>query len=565
MYKALLLFITLFILIAPVSANVFVSEPSNEIFTAPAASFTNSQLILSDKNPSQAVLNYLNGKNATIVGDISLSGEKVSADSVSLASKYWTKSDVVVLGTGQDVSAALIAIENNAPLLVVSNTIPDNVNSEIQKLGPKKIIICASPSAIPDSVLDQYSNVQKQRIWNGNDENTLTSIQSGDTKIKAPASLLPVAMTLWKNAGFDIDKNVTVNDKVTLWSSNDITTSIVMNRYVNNNLPVVYITSDNLISENTDKDMLNKIKEAVSGSADLQIDNESPSPGEAPRAIQNAPSGGIAAYIAAADPGSMADLVTGIKKGYLKNDAQKLNGIVYINYGGVNLDNTSYLPRAWDDDYSSVYFAGLYDPSSFLQTAGVGLIQPYTGTSSQDEEINKIASGLIDAAYSDNKGQLDSNYNPTSIANHEINPEKLAYGSQDILAGQKPQMGTLNWLYLTSQYVSGYPVTNTSDEFSGTISGESTYFGVLTIDEYREAGKDVHDYMEANKSVPNSVTVDGKKLSKADTKFLFADLTYNHTSREDMTFPKYIFVNKAYEPFDVIFKFIKSSFYQIFE
>ena len=563
MYKALILFITLFVLVAPASANVFVSEPSNEIITAPAASFTNSQLILSDKNPSQAVLNYMNGKNAIIVGDISLSGEKVAADPVSLSSKYWTKSDVVVLGTGQDVSAALVAIKNNAPLLVVGNTIPDNVNSEIQKLGPKKIIICASPSAIPDSVLDQYSNIQKQRVWNGNDENTLTSIQSGDTKIKAPVSLLPVAMTLWKNAGFDIDKNVTVNDEVTLWSSNDITTSIVMNSYVNNNLPVVFITSDNLVSENTDKDMLNKIKEAISGSADVQIDSNSPSPGEAPRAIQNAPSG-IAAYIAAADPGSMADLIIGIKKGYLKNDAQKLSGIVYINYGGVNLDNTSYLPRAWDDDYSSVYFAGLYNPSSFLQSAGIGLIQPYIGTSSQDEEINKIASGLIDAAYSSNKNQSDSNYNSKLIGNHEINPEKLAYASQNVLTGENPKMGILNWLYQTSQYVSGYPIVDTSGEFSGTVSGESTYFGVLSINEYREAGKDVHDYMEANKSVPDSVTVDGKKLNKADMKFLFAELTYDHTNKENMTFPKYIFMNKSYDPFDIIVKFIKSSFYQIF-
>ncbi len=561
MYKVLILLITLFIIVSPVSASVFVSEPSNEIVTAPAASFTNSQLILSDKNPNQAVLNYLNGKSAVIVGDISLNGEKVSADSVALSSKYWTKSDVVVLGTGQDVSAALVAIKNNAPLLLIGNTVPDNVSKEIQRLGAKKVIICASPLSIPDSILNQYPG--SQRIWNGNDENTLTSIQSGDTKIKAPLSLLPVAMTIWKNADFDVYKNVTVNDKIMLWSSNDITTSIVMNSYANKNLPVIYITSDNMISENTDKDMLNKIKEAVSGSASVEIDNESPNPGEAPRAIQNAP-GGIAAYIAAADPGAMTDLIKGIKNGYLKNDAQKLNGIVYINYGHVNLDNTSYLPRAWDDNYSNVYFAGLYDPSSFLNSAGIGLIQPNIGTSSQDEEINKIASGLIDAAYSYNKVQLNSNYNSGLIGTHKIDPEVLAYGSQNILTGKKPKMGTLNWLYMTSQYVSGYPVLNSSDNFSGNISGESTYFGVLTIDEYREAGKDVHDYMEANKSVPNSVTVDSKKLNKADMKFLFAQLTYDHTSRSNMTFPKIIFMNKAYEPFDVIVKFIKSSFYQIF-
>ena len=563
MHKSLIFIVTFFILAAPVSADVFVSEPSNAIITAPAASYTNNQLIFSDKIPSQAVLNYLNGKNAIVVGDISLNGEKVSADSVSLTSKYWNKSDVVVLGTGQDVSAALVAIKNNAPLLVVGNTIPNNVNQEIQKLSPKTIIICASPSSLPDSVLDQYPNVQKERIWDGNDENTLSSIQSGNQKIKAPVSLLPVAMTLWKNAGFEIGSNVTLNDETTLWSSNDITTSIVMNSYAINNLPVIYITSDNLVSKSADKDMLNEIKDTISGSANVQIDSDSPNPGEAPRSVQNAPSG-IAAYIAAADPGSMADLVVGLKKGYLRSDASKLNGVVYVNYGSVNLDNTSYLPRAWDDNYSSVYFAGLYDPSSFLQNAGIGLIQPYIGTSSQDEEINKIASGLIDAAYSYNKNQLDSNYKSGYIANHEINPEVLAYGSQDVLNDETPEMGTLNWLYLTSEYVSGYPVNTTNDEFSGSISGESTYFGVLSIDEYREAGKEVHDYMDANKTIPDSVDLDGKKLNKADMEYLFAELTYDHTSKENMTFPKYFFMNKSYEPFDIIIKFIKSSFYQIF-
>ncbi|MGB9980598.1 pseudomurein-binding protein [Methanobacterium sp.] len=563
MNKAIMFFITIFILVAPASANVFVSEPSNEIITAPAASFTNSQLILSDKNPSQAVLNYLNGKNVIIVGDISLSGEKIAADSVSLSSKYWTKSDVIVLGTGQDISAALVAIKNNAPLLVVGNTIPDNVNAEIQKLGPKKIIICASPSAIPDSVLDQYSNIEKERLWKGNDGNTLASIQSGNTKIKAPSNLLPVAMTLWKDASFDIDKNVTVNDKVTLWSSNDITTSIVMNSYVNNNLPIIYITCDNLISESKDKDMLNKIKDRISGSANVELDDQSPKPGEAPRSIKNAPDG-IAAYIAAVDPGSIVDLIEGIKKGYLKKYAQTLDGIVFVNYGTLNLDNTSYLPRAWDDNYSNVYFAGLYDPSKFLEIAGVKLIQPNVGTSSQDEEINKIASGLIDAAYSSNANLSNSNYDSNLIGIHDIDPEVVAYGSQSILDGKKPRLGTLKWLYLTSQYVSGYPIQNTSGEFSGNISGESTYFGVLTIEEYREAGKEVSDYMEANKSIPNSVNVDGKKLNKADMKFLFAQLTYDHTSKGNMTFPKYIFLNKSYEPFDIIFKFIKSFFYQIF-
>lgn len=562
MQKALLFFLIIFILLTPVSAKIFICEPSNGIITAPAASYTNSQLIFSDKTPSQAVLNYINGKETIVVGDSSLNGEKVSADSVSF-SKYWTNSDIIVLGTGNDVSSALLAIKNNAPLLVVSNSVPEAVNNEIKRLNPKKIIICAPSSAIPDSALDQYLGIQKERFWKGSDEDTLTQIKGTNTEIKAPKSLLPVAMTLWKNANFDFSEKVTVNDKKTLWSSNDITTSIVMNRYANNDLPVIYIGCDNLVSENDDKEMLNKIKEAISGSADVRIDKESPSPGEAPRIVQNAPEG-IAAYIAAADPGSMSDMIIGIKKGYLKKESSKLDGIVYINYGRLNLENTSFLSRAWDDNYSNEYFAGLSNPSTFLKDAGVGIIQPNVGTKNQDEEINKIASGLIDAAYSSNRSQINSNYNSALIAKHDLSPKILAYGSQDLLNGESPKIGISNWLYYTSQYVGGSPIRNTSERFSDVDIGESTYFGVLTRDEYREAGKKTNEHMKSSKTVPDSINVNGKTLNTADIEYLFAITTHEHTSKKNMTFPKYVFINKASEPFEIINKFVKSSFYQVF-
>ncbi|MGZ7044483.1 MAG: hypothetical protein ACXVHM_07805, partial [Methanobacterium sp.] len=100
------------------------------------------------------------------------------------------------------------------------------------------------------------------------------------------------------------------------------TTGVVMSSDVNNNLPVIYITSDKLVSDLADKEMLNKIKNAIDGSANVIIDEKSPNPGEAPRAILNAP-GGIAAFIAAADPGSINELVYAVKKGYLNDDAQK--------------------------------------------------------------------------------------------------------------------------------------------------------------------------------------------------------------------------------------------------
>jgi len=557
--KTPLLFITLLILLNPVSAKIFVSELSNGIITAPAASYTNGELIFSDKSPSQAVMNYLNGKEAIVVGDISLNGQSISADSSNL-SKFWTNSDIVVLGTGKDTSAALVAIKNNAPLLVIDNRIPDEINKEIQRLKPKKIIICASPSSIPDSVLNRYPNAQ--RYWKGSDKDTIEDVGGNNQKIKAPESLMPVAMTLWKDANFDIGDKVTVDEKTTLWSSNDVTTSIVMNRYANKDLPVIYIACDNMVSEDADKKLLQKVKEVISGSAEVQIDNESPKPGEAPRTVQNAPRG-IAAYIAAADPGSMADMVVGVKKGYLKKDAQKLDGIVYINYGRLNLENTSFLSRAWDDNYSNAYFAGLYHPSSFLNDAGIKMIQPNIGTNSQEEEINKIAAGLIDAAYSYNKAQVNPNYNSESVAKHDINPKFIAYGSQEILNDSEPKMGTSMWLYLTSQYVGGLPVRNTSNKYDESEIEKGKYFGVITRDEYREFGKKTYEYMKINKTVPNSVNVNGKKLNNGDIEYLFAITTEKHTSKENMQFSRYVYMNAAYEPFEIIYKFIRSSFYQL--
>lgn len=332
----------------------------------------------------------------------------------------------------------------------------------------------------------------------------------------------------------------------------------------NNNLPVIYITSDNFISESADKQMLESIKKAVSGSANVIIDDESPKPGEAPRTVQNAP-GGTAAYIAAADPGSMVDLVIGIKKGYLKADAQKLDHIVFINYGRINLENTDYLPRSYDDNYSNPYFAGLYSPSSFLEDAGIDLIQPNVGTSSQQEEINKIASGLIDITHSSNKKHLNSNYNAELIGVHQINPQNIAYASQSVLKDKNPEMGYSKWMYLASQYVSGYPIKNNDLKFSKSSNSEdSTYFGVLTIDEYRNVGKAVSEYMESNKTVPESIKVDGRTLRKPDLEYLFARLTYDHTSKQNMTFPKYIFLNKSNEPFDIIINYLRSLFYQLF-
>ncbi len=116
-------------------------------------------------------------------------------------------------------------------------------------------------------------------------------------------------------------------------------------------------------------------------------------------------------------------------------------------------------------------------------------------------------------------------------------------------------------MYLASQYVSGYPIKNSTQKFlNANVSGKSSYFGVLTIDEYRDVGKAVSEYMDENKTVPESIKVDGKTFKKSDLEYLFAQLTYNHNSIQNLTFPRYIFINKSDEPFDIIVKYVRSIF-----
>jgi hypothetical protein len=516
--------------------------------TAPAAHYTNNQLILSSINPEKSVFNYLSGQSVVLVGDLQISGTKISARTSSLA-KYWSQSNVIVLTTGNDASATYLAIKNNAPLLITGKTLPSATKTEITRLKPKKIIICGSTTSIPDSSLSSIKNVQKTRIWYGSDNSTLKTVQksySSNIKITAPKSLLPVAMVTWKNASFEISDKVTVNDNTNIWSSNAATTSIAMNRYAKNNLPNIYLSSDSITGTSADKTLMERIKKAISGSANVIIDPNSPKSNEAVRAIKNAPNG-TAAYIAAACPGTIYDIVTGVKTGYLKNDASDLNRIVFINYGKTNLADTSYLPRSWDDNFSNVYFAGIYSPAKYIQSSGIGLIEPRINTTTEDQRVNKIASGLIYYAYYSNKEHLSSsNSSLTSsmIAKHQLDPTTLSVDAQRILNGQPTNMSRAKWIYLTSQYIAGLPITNSSSALvDASSSSSSTFSGTVNRTEYKDAAKRVYEYMKVNKKAPSTVSIKGKTLNINDYSKMCAQIIYKHTEKKYMTFPDTITIN----------------------
>ncbi len=545
----LLLFTIFFImtlfLVSPVSAKVFVTDQSHGLMTSPAAAYTNNQLILSSLTPEKAVTNYLNGKSTIVVGSLSISGTKISARTSSLA-KYWNQSDVVVIGTGNDISAAYIAIKNNAPLLIAGTTLPAATKTELLRLKPKKIIICASSSAIPDSILSSFKTVKKQRIWYGSDSNTFASAQNlypnNGTVISAPKSLMPVAMATWKNAKFVLSDKVMVNNNATIWSSNNVITSIAMNKYSTNNLPIIYIACDNMVSKTADKALLEKIKAKISGSANVIIDPNSPGPGEANRAINNAPSG-IAVFMGATCSGTMYDTVSGVKGGYLKTAASDLNGLVFVNYGSLNLANTSYISRAWDDSFSSAYFAGIYYPAKYLKSANIGLVEAKVGTTTEEQRLNKIAMALIDYSYNANKEHLITSYNTSLVAKHQINPTSLSTDAQNILNGKPTTMKKEKWIYLASQYIAGYPITNTTTTFTSASTSSNVFSGTITRTDYREMAKKIYNYMKTYKKVPNTVTYNGKTLNSADYTKLFATIIAKHTEKKYMTFPATVQIN----------------------
>ena len=547
-YLLFIFLITIFLVLSPVSAKVFVTDSSHGIMTAPAAHYTNNQLILSSITPEKSILNYLSGQTVVVVGDLQISGTKISSRTSSLA-KYWSQSNVIVLTTGNDVSATYLAIKNNAPLLITGKTLPSATKTEITRLKPKKIIICGSTTSIPDSSLSSIKNVQKTRIWYGSDSSTLNTVQksySSNIKITAPKSLLPVAMTTWKNASFEISDKVTVNGSTSIWTPNTATTSIAMNRYAKKSLPNIYLSSDSITGTSADKTLMDKIKKAVSGSANVIIDPGSPRPNEAVRAIKNAPNG-TAAYIAASCPGTIYDIVTGVKTGYLKNDASDLNRIVFINYGKTNLANTSYLGRSWDDNFSSVYFAGIYNPSKYIQSSGIALIEPRVNTTTEDQRVNKIASGLIYYAYYSNKEHLSTtNSSLTSglVAKHQIDPTTLSGDAQKILNGQPTNINRAKWTYLTSQYIAGLPITNSTTTISdSSSSSKSTFSGTLNRTEYKDAAKRVYEYIKINKKVPSTVSVKGKILNINDYNKMCAQIIYKHTEKKYMTFSDSVTVN----------------------
>ena len=313
----------------------------------------------------------------------------------------------------------------------------------------------------------------------------------------------------------------------------------------------VFITSDNIIDQETDVKILNSIKEYIEeisdGELQVIVDNEAPSPGEGYRAIQV--TSDISICLSAADAGNYLQLA----ETSAKSDKQ----IILINMGSYDLNNNSnYLRRAWDDNYSNETLMGIRDPGTFLKNAGIYYIQPIDEfpdncnddgfIAKYDEEMNKqIAQEIVDIAngHANDTKILSDNL----VVRNTISPEVMANASKALINSNDTEMnGTYGnytapqLLYQTSSYLNGngldMPRTYDAPENPMGISflAKDSY----TISEYMEMAGIVKNYMDENGQAPDSIEYQGAHIGYYDLVYNFAKITQNHTDAENMDFEK---------------------------
>ncbi len=310
----------------------------------------------------------------------------------------------------------------------------------------------------------------------------------------------------------------------------------------------VFLTSDNVIDHDTDLKVLNSLKnyiEEISG-GELQviIDNQAPGPGEGWRAISVTSDVSIA--LAAADAGNFLQLATSTV------DTNKQ--IILINIGDYDLDNQSnYLRRAWDDNYSNESLAGIRDPGTFLKNAGIYYLQPvkqypnnaHDGIlSNYDEEMNRNLAEqivkLINSHENDTKVLSDS-----LIVTNKLSPKGMANASKLLVNSDDKEMkgpygsySAPQLLYQTSAYLNGDGI-DIPKEYSEPENPMGISFLVkdtYSIYDYMNMAGIVKNYMDENGQAPDSIEYEGAHIGYYDLLYNFAKITQNHTDAKHMGF-----------------------------
>ncbi|MBE6494695.1 MAG: adhesin [Methanosphaera stadtmanae] len=306
----------------------------------------------------------------------------------------------------------------------------------------------------------------------------------------------------------------------------------------------VFLTSDHIGSEDNDLDILNSVKtyieEISGGKIEVIIDNQAPSPGEGTRAIEA--SADVSVTFAANCAGNfliMSKAMPNINK-----------QIIFVNMGDFDLDNAEFIRRAWDDNYSGDYFAGINSPGKFLNNAGINYIQPLqkfpsageSYTSSNDEINRYIAQEIVNQI---NQGSSNKYYDESLLVTHSLHPSKMAKSSRELMeSGETKFENNYNsysapqLLYLTSSYLNGNGLKEPSNYAYPDSPLESSIFtkDSYSIYDYMKMGGMTKKYMDENGKAPNYIKYEGAYISYYDLVYNFAKITENHTASEHMDF-----------------------------
>ena len=312
----------------------------------------------------------------------------------------------------------------------------------------------------------------------------------------------------------------------------------------------VFITSDNIIDHDTDLKMLNSIKnymeELSNGELQVIVDNQAPAPGEGWRSI--AVTSDVCINLAAADAGNFLQLATST----VNTDKQ----IIIVNTGDYDLDNnTNFLRRAWDDNYSNESLAGIHDPGTLLKNAGIFYVQPAIKypqntengcISRYDEEMNKeIAQEVVNLI---NNHKNESQTLSDGLVNRNIlKPAVMANASKALVNSNDTEMkGTYGnytapqLLYQTSSYLNGNGLDfpKSFDEPENPLGISFLTKDTYTIQDYFKMAGIVRNYMDQNGRAPDSIEYDGAHISYYDLVYNFAKITQNHTDAKHMGFER---------------------------
>lgn len=321
----------------------------------------------------------------------------------------------------------------------------------------------------------------------------------------------------------------------------------------------VFLTSD-CISGNSTQDVSNlhsvegyiengSLKDKVN----VTVDPKAPHPGEGERAIYSTKTNGVAVYMAASCPGTM--------KAVAKLASSSNKGVIFVNTGQLNLKTTSIIRRAWDDNFSNMYFAGIKTPYIFLRHAGVWVIQPNVDCAGKSQAYKNqyIANAISNIIAKYGSTTLTSSsgryYDTSLIATHKISPATMAKVASGIYNSNKNKQAfkssyngyrLASFLLMSTYYMNGPIKKLIYIKGPRTTHVKSTFSGSITRTEYRSIAASLNSYMRKYKRAPSYIRFKGKIIGYRDAILMFAILTKGHTSSSKMTLASSYKFRKVY-------------------